>query len=120
MAKHFADVEEVTGAAADIEDVAGPGIIEFKFADTLQVDLHPGFQVEVLRRSVTRIFDCIFPSNFLERGRIDGSDNGSGGDTRRESTVAQESARVPLRAVKGFAGDYLAKFLRKTHLRSAP
>ena len=115
MAKHLGDVEEVTGTAANIEDAAGRRVIEFEFADALQVDLHPGFQVEVFRWSVTGLFDCIFPADLLECCGIDGSDNGSSGEARRKSAVAQEGARVPFRAVKGFAGNYLGKFMRKTH-----
>src|SRR5438093_10522756 len=49
MSKVLADVEEVSGAATDVENPPASPQIETEVSDSLQINFHPQVEVEVFR-----------------------------------------------------------------------
>ncbi len=119
VVERFADVEKITGAAADIEDTARRRVIELELARALHVDAHPLAQVEVFRRRIRRGgWIGILAANFLEALRIDRFDDRAGGHARGEASVAQKRAGVARDAIKRFAVDDFSDLLRETQAGS--
>ena len=71
MAEPAVDVEEVAGAAADIEDAFACAEIELEIAHTADVDLEPLSQIQIFFRRLTWIVYAVPPLDFAERIEVD-------------------------------------------------
>src|SRR5690349_10439071 len=111
MPEQFVDVEKVSGAATEIENARRRSIVETKLAHTLQVDSNPMFEIEVFRRGIAGIVDCVFAANLFESIRVDRLDNGVGADADRKSAIAHDRTSVPPRAFEGFSAEDFSEFV---------
>jgi hypothetical protein len=67
----LADVEEISGSAADIEDPLAPAQIEPEVADSLEVNLHPSLDFEIFRPLVAGVMHRVAIVNLLELLAVD-------------------------------------------------
>ena len=110
VAEVLADVEEVAGAASDIEHALPPAEVEPELANAFQINFHPRLDLEILRPFVSRILHGVAIVNFLELLAVDGR-----GDLRRveaqRRAADQPLLDVPARARVGVAAQNFLKFV---------
>ncbi|SRR6266516_684690 len=66
MTEQLRNVEEISCAAAEIEDPLRPRQIEFELPNPADVDFDPTVQIEIFRPVRAGICDCVSLTNFLE------------------------------------------------------
>jgi hypothetical protein len=71
MTQELRDVEKVPCAAAQIENALGTSQVEFKLANTSDIDSDPAIKIEIFRPVRAGICYSVSPANLLETGRID-------------------------------------------------
>jgi hypothetical protein len=64
-------IEEVSCAAAEIQNPFRSRQIEFKLTDPADIDFHPTLQIEIFRPVRAGIRDSVSPTNLLKRRWID-------------------------------------------------
>jgi len=101
--EQFVDVEKVSGAATEIENARGRSIVETQLAHALQINSNPMFEIEVFRRGIAGIVDCVFAANLFEPVRVDRLDNGVSADADGKSPIANDCTSVASRAFESFA-----------------
>ena len=115
MTQQLGYVEEISCAAAKIEDALGTSQIEFDLANSPNVDSDPPIQIEIFRPVRAGICDRVSLANLLESNRIDCFDNPF--FIQRESTASEKSERVFPRTDQASAIYKLAYFMLKSHLK---
>ena len=70
MAKQLRDVEKISRAAAEIENLSRTRHVQFGLANPADVDIDPAIKIEILWRVHARIFDRISPANLLKPSRV--------------------------------------------------
>jgi hypothetical protein len=78
MPEQLRDVQEISCAAAKIENALGAQQIEFNFANAANVDVDPAFEVEIFRPVFPWIFDSVALVDFLEIWPINRFNNPGG------------------------------------------
>jgi hypothetical protein len=71
MTEQLRNVEEISCAAAEIENPLRPRQIEFKLPNSVDVDFDPTVQVQIFWPVRAGICDCVSLTNFLETSWID-------------------------------------------------
>ena len=114
MTQQLGYVEEISYAAAKIEDALGARQIEFDLANSPNVDSDPAVEIEIFWPVCAGICDRVSLANLLESNRIDCFDNPF--FVQRESTGSEKSERMFPRADQAPAIHKLAYFMSKSHL----
>jgi hypothetical protein len=70
MTEELRDVEKVSCAAAQIENLFRTGQVEFKLPNPPDIDSDPTIEIEIFRPVRARIRYGVSPANLLESGRI--------------------------------------------------
>ena len=96
MAEQLRDVEKVSRATAEIENPLWSRQIEFKLANSADVDSDPAFEIEILGPVRSGICYCISLANLLESNRINCVDDAL--CPKRKPVRAQHPQRVFSRA----------------------
>src|ERR1700730_12419981 len=115
MTQQLGYVEEISRAAAKIENALGARQIEFDLANSPNVDSDPAIEIEILRPVCAGICDRVSLANLLESNRIDCFDNPF--FVQRESTGSEKSERMFPRTDQTPAIYKLAYFMSKSHLK---
>ena len=107
-------VEEISCAAAKIEDAFGARQIEFDLANSPYVDSDPTVEIEIFRPVRTGVGDGVTFANLLETNRIDCFDDPF--FSERESTSSKKPERMFPCADQAPAIYELSYFMSKSHL----
>ncbi len=75
MTQQLGYVQEISCAAAKIEDASGTRQIEFRLANSPDVDSDPTLEIEIFWPVCTRICDFVTLANLSETHRIDRFDD---------------------------------------------
>jgi|SRR5437764_10448840 len=71
MTEKLRNVEKVSCAAAQIENLLGTSHVEFKLTNPANVNSNPAVEIEIFRPVRAGICHQVLPANLLESGRID-------------------------------------------------
>src|SRR6185312_3730225 len=71
MTEELGDVEKVSRAAAQIENLLGTGHVEFKLANPADVNSNPAVEIEIFRPVCAGICYGVPPADLFELDRID-------------------------------------------------
>ena len=115
MTQQLCCVEEITRAAAKIENVLRARQIEFDLANPADINFDPTVDIEIFWPVCAWVFDDVSLTNLLETGWIDCFD-----DTlrvQRRPARSQQPQCVPSRAGQASAIYKLSYFMAKSHLR---
>ena len=115
MTQELGYVQEISCAAAKIEDAPGPRQIEFDLANSPDVDSDPTLEIEIFWPVCTRIGDFVALANLSETNRIDRFDDPF--FIQREPTGSEQPERMFPRADQAPAIDKLPYFMSKSHLK---
>ncbi len=115
MTQQLGNIEEISCAAAKIEDALGARQIEFDLTNSSNVDSDPAVELEIFRPVRVGTCDRVSLANLLESNRIDCFDNPF--FIQRESTRSEKSERMSPRADQAPAIYKLAYFMSKSHLK---
>jgi hypothetical protein len=115
MTEELRNVEEVSCAAAEIQNPFRSRQIEFKLTDPADIDFNPTLQIEIFRPVRAGICDSISLTNLLETSRIDCFDHPF--CIKREAIRSQQSQRMFSRAGQAPAIYQLLNFVAKSHLK---
>jgi len=115
MTQQLGYVEEISRAAAKIEDALGTRQIEFDLANSPNVDSDPAVEIEIFWPVCPGIGYRVTPANLRETNRIDGFDDPV--FAQRESTGSEKSERMFPRADQAPTIDELAYLMSKSHLK---
>ena len=115
MTEQLRYVEEISCAAAQVEDALGTRQIEFDLANSSNIDSDPPVEIEIFRPVCAGIGDRVSLANLLESNRIDRFDDPF--FIQRESTGSEKSERMFPRADQAPAIYKLAYFVSKSHLK---
>ena len=115
MTQQLGNIEEISCAAAKIEDALGTRQIEFDLANSSNVDSDPAVEIEIFRPVRAGICDRVSLANLLESNRIDCFDNPF--FIQRKSTRSEKSKRMSPRTDQASAIYKLAYFMLKSHLK---
>ena len=115
MTQQLGDVEEISCAAAKIENALGARQIEFDLANSPNVDSDPAVEIEIFGPVRAGICDRVSLTNPVEGNRIDCFDNPF--FVQRESTGSEKSERMFPRADQAPAIYKLPNFMSKSHLK---
>ena len=115
MTQQLGYVEEISCAAAKIEDALGTRQIEFDLANSPDVDSDPPLEIEIFWPVSTRIGDFVALANLSETNRIDRFDDPF--FIQREPTGSEQPELMFPRAGQTPAIYKLAYFMSKSYLR---
>jgi hypothetical protein len=115
MTQQLGYVQEISCAAAKIENVPGTRQIEFGLANSPNVDSDPTLEIEIFRPVCAGICDRVTPANLRETNRIDRFDDPV--FIQREPTGSEQPERMFPRAGQTPAIYKLAYFMSKSHLK---
>ena len=115
MTQQLGYVQEISCAAAKIENAFRTRQIEFDLANSPNVDSDPAVEIEIFRPVCAGICDRVSLANLLESNRIDCFDNPF--FIQRESTGSEKSERMFPRADQAPTIYKLAYFMLKSHLK---
>jgi hypothetical protein len=113
VTEQLRNVEEVSCAAAEIENPLRSQQIEFNLPNPANVDFDPTFQIEIFWPVRAGICDRVSLTNLLERSWIDCFDHPF--RVKREAISSQQSERMFSRAGKAPAIYKLSYFVAKLH-----
>ena len=71
MTEELRDIEKVSRAATEIENLLGTGQIELELANAADVNSDPTIEIKILGPVSARICHRVSLANFFEPGRID-------------------------------------------------
>ena len=114
MTEQLRNVEEVSCAAAEIQNPFRSRQIELKVADPADIDFNPTLQIEIFRPVRAGICDCVLPTNLLEPSWVDCFDHPF--CIKREAISSQQPERMFSRAGEATAIYKLSYFVAKSHL----
>ncbi len=115
MTQQLGYVEEISCAAAKIEDALGTRQIEFDLANSPDVDSDPTLEIEIFWPVCAGIGDFVALANLSETNRIDRFDDPF--FIQREPTGSEQPERMFPRADQAPAIYKLAYFMLKSHLK---
>jgi hypothetical protein len=115
MTQQLGDVQEISCAAAQVEDALGTGQIEFDLANSPNVDPDPTIEIEIFRPVCAGIGYRVTLANLRETSRIDRFDDPF--FSQREPTGSEQSERMFPRADQAPAIYKLSYFVSKSHLK---
>jgi len=115
MTEQLRNVEEVSCAAAEIQNPFRSRQIELKLANPAEIDFNPTLKIEIFRPVRAGICDSISLANLIETGWVDCSDDPFG--IKREAVGSQQSERMLSRAGQTPAIYQLSNFVAKSHLK---
>jgi len=115
MTEQLCDVEEISRAAAKIEDTPRTRQIELDLANPSNVDSHPTIEIEIFWPVGAGICHCVTLTNPFETNWIDCLNNSL--FTKREATGSEKPERMFPRAGKAAAIYKLSYFMSKSHLK---
>jgi len=113
MTEQLRNVEEVSCAAAEIQNPFRSRQIEFKLTDPADIDFNPTLQIEIFRPVRAGICDRVSPTNLLERSWIDCFDHPF--CLKREAISSQQPERMFSRTGEATAIYKLSYFVAKLH-----
>ena len=114
MTEQLRNVEEVSCAAAEIQNPFRSRQIELKLANPAEIDFNPTLQIEIFRPVRAGICDCVLPTNLLEPSWVDCFDHPF--CIKREAISSQQPERMLSRAGQATAIYKLSYFVAKSHL----
>ena len=112
MTEQLRDVEKVSCAAAQIQNLLGTRQVEFKLADTPDIDSDPTIEIEIFRPVRTGICYNVSPANLLET-RINCLDDAL--RLKREAFRSQQPEGMFSGASQALAIDQFSYFMAKLH-----
>jgi len=115
MTQQLGYVQEISCAAAEIEDASGTRQIEFGLANSPDVDSDPTVEIEIFRPVCAGIGYGVTLANLRETNRIDRFDDPF--FIQREPTSSEKSERMFPRADQAPAIYKLPNFMSKSHLK---
>lgn len=115
MTEQLRNVEEVSCAAAKIQNALVARQIEFELANPADVNFDPTLQIEIFWPVRAGICDSISPSNLLETRWIDCFNDPF--CIKWEAIRSQQSESMLSRAGQGPAIYQLSNFMSKSHLK---
>ena len=115
MTQQLGDIEEVSCAAAKIEDALGTRQIEFDLANSPDVDSDPAVEIKIFRPVCAGIGYRVTLANLRETNRIDGFDDPV--FIQREPASSEKPEGMFPRADQAPAIYKLAYFMSKSHLK---
>jgi len=115
MTEQLRNVEEVSCAAAEIQNPFRSRQIELERANPADVNSDPALKIEIFRPVRAGICDSISLANLIETGWVDCSDDPFG--IKREAVGSQQSERMLSRAGQTPAIYQLSNFVAKSHLK---
>jgi len=115
MTEELRNVEEVSCAAAEVQNPLWARQIEFKRANPADVNSDPTLKIEIFRPVRAGICDSISPTNLIETSWIDCFDHPF--CIKREAIRSQQSQRMFSRAGQAPAIYQLLNFVAKSHLK---
>ena len=113
MPEELRDVQKVSCAAAEIENLLGTGQIEFKLTNSADVNSDPAIEIEIFRPIRPRICYGVSPANLLESIRVNCLN-----DTlclKWEAVRSQQPERMFSRASQALAIDQFSYFMAELH-----
>ena len=113
MTEQLRDVEEISCAAAQIENLLGTRQVELKLANPPDIHSYPTIKIEIFRPIRTGIGYGVSLTNLLERTWIDRLDNAF--CLQREPVRAQHSKGMFSRARQASAIDQFSYFVVQLH-----
>ena len=117
MTEQLRNVEEISCAAAQIEDALRARQVEFDFANSTDVNFNPAVEIEIFWPVRAGVCHGISSANLVEPGWIDCFDDPF--CIQRKAVRAQESERVLSRAGEApaiYKLSYLMAKLHRSHL----
>ena len=117
VAEILVDVEEIAGAAADIEDALAPAQVETQIPHPPQIDFHPEFQVEIFGPGIARVSHGMPLIDLPELLGIDGLRDAGGIESKRRA-AEKHLFHVTPGADVGIAREHFFEFVGKSHGRS--
>jgi len=115
MTQQLGYVQEISCAAAKIEDASGTRQIEFDLANSPDVDSDPTVEIEIFGPVRAGICDRVTLANLRESNRIDRFDDPF--FIQREPTGSEQPERMFPRADQAAAIDKFSYFMSKSHLK---
>jgi hypothetical protein len=113
MTEELGDVEEVSCATAQIENLLGTREIEFKLANPSNVDSDPTIEIEIFRPVRARICYGVSPANLLETSRINCRDDAL--SLQPKALRSYQSKRMFSRASQAPPVDQFSHFMAQLH-----
>jgi hypothetical protein len=113
MAQQLRDVEKVSRAAAEVENPLGTRHVEFKLANSADVNSDPAVEIEIFRPIRAGICHGVSPVNLLAASRIECLDDPLW--LQLEAVRAQQPERMFSRASETLAIDQFSYFMAKLH-----
>jgi len=115
MTQQLGDVQEISCAAAKIEDAPGARQIQFDLANSPYVDSDPTIQIEIFRPVRARICYGVTFANLCEPNGIDRVDDPI--LIQWEPTCSKKPECMFSSADEGLTIDQLPHFMSKSHLK---
>ena len=115
MTQQLGYVQEISCAAAKIEDASGTRQIEFRLANSPDVDSDPTVEIEIFWPVCAGIGDRVTLANLCETNQIDCFDNPF--CIKREPTSSQKPERMLPRANQALTIYKFPYFMSKSHLK---
>ncbi|SRR6266404_2136253 len=116
MTEQLCNVEEISCAAAEIENPLRPRQIEFNLPNPADVDFDPTVQIEIFWPVRAGICDCVSLTNFLETSWIDCFDDSF--CVQRKSIRSEQSERMFSCAGQAPAIHQFSYFVAESHLHT--
>src|SRR5262245_52497243 len=113
MTEELRDINKVSCATAQIENLFGPREVEFKLANPPDINSDPTIKIEIFRPVRARICYGVSLPNLLEPSWIDRLNNAL--CLQREAVRAQHPEGVFSRARQALAVDQFSYFMAKLH-----
>jgi hypothetical protein len=113
MTKELRDIKKVSCATAQIENLFGPRDVEFKLANSPDINSDPTIEIEIFWPIRAGIFYRISSANLLEASWIDCLNNAL--CLQGKPVRAQHSERVFSRARQALAIDQFSYFMPQLH-----
>jgi len=113
MTKELRDIQKVSCAAAQIENLLGAGEVEFKLPNPPDVNADPTIKIEIFRPVRAGICYRVSLAKLLERSWIDCLNNAL--CVQREPVRAQHPEGVFSRASQALPVDQFSYFMAKLH-----
>ena len=113
VTEQAADVEEIAGPAAEIENMLRARQIELDLADAADVDVDPTLKIKILGPIFAGMFDRVSTMNPLERCAINCFNDAFGGQWN--ARCVEKSSQVASRAGEALTGEQFFDFVAKLH-----
>jgi hypothetical protein len=113
MTEKLRDIEKISCAAAQIENLLGTRQVELKLANPADINSDPAIEIEIFRPIRAGICYDVSPANLLETSRINCLD-----DTlclEQEAVRSQQPERMFSCAGQALAVDQFSYFMAKLH-----